>query len=157
MSQGVIRQTIAQTKPFRSTSQEAILGLLIAGDRLRRRLGTIADAHDLTPQQYNVLRILRGAGREGLPTLSIAERMVERTPGITRLIDRLEAKDRVHRERCPEDRRLVRCHITRQGLELLSTLDDPIGAIDDEAMGMLSHAEQRRLVDLLERVINSLE
>lgn len=157
MTQGAIRQTIRQTKPFRSTSQEAILGLLIVGDRLRRRLGTVIDAHDLTPQQYNVLRILRGAGDEGLPTLTIAERMVERTPGITRLIDRLEAKGRVHRERCPEDRRLVRCHITRHGLELLSSLDDPVEAIDDQGMGILSAAEQRQLVDLLERIINSLE
>ena len=157
MSQSIIRQTIRQTKPFRSTSQEAILGLLIVGDRLRRRFGAIANAHGLTPQQYNVLRILRGAGEEDLATLTIAERMVERTPGITRLIDRLEAKGLVSRKRCPEDRRLVRCHITRQGLELLSTLDDPIEAIDDEGMAMLSPTEQRRLIDILERIINSLE
>ena len=157
MSKGTIRKAIRQTKPFTSTSQEAILGLFIVGDRLRRRFATIADVHDLTPQQYNVLRILRGAGTEGIPTLTIAERMVEQTPGITRLIDRLEAKDLVHRERCPEDRRLVRCQITRQGLRLLEKLDAPVEAIDHEGLGMLSKAEQRQLVDLLERIVQGLE
>ena len=155
MSQGAIGHSIRQTKPFHSTSQEAILGLLIVADRLGRRLGDITAVHGLTQQQYNVLRILRGAGDEGLPTLTIAERMVEQTPGITRLIDRIEAKGLVRRERCPEDRRLVRCHITPHGLELLATLDGPIEAIDKEGLEMLSHAEQRQLVDLLERIIHN--
>lgn len=156
MSKGVIRRTIQQNRPFRSTSQEAILGFLIVGDRLRRRFDAVAEPHGLTAQQYNVLRILRGAGGEGLPTLTIADRMIEKTPGITRLIDRLEAKDLVRRERCPEDRRLVRCHITRQGLTLLGKLDTPVETIDNEGLGMLSKGEQRQLVGLLERIIQDL-
>lgn len=155
MSRGIIQQTIQQTRPFRSTSQEAILGLLVAADRLKRSFGTITDPYGITQQQYNVLRILKGAGSGGLATLSIAERMVERTPGITRLIDRLKAKGLVRRERCPEDRRLVRCHITSEGLQLLQELATPIAAMDQRGLGMLSQAEQRRLVDLLERILEN--
>ena len=157
MSKGTIGQTIHQTKPFRSTSQEAILGLLIVVDRLRRRFSAVMEGHGLTQQQYNVLRILRGADAEGLPTLTIAERMVEQTPGITRLIDRLEAKDFVRRERCPEDRRLVRCHITPPGLQLLGKLDAAVDAIDASRLEMLSPQEQCQLVHLLERIIHDLE
>ena len=156
MSKGTIGQTIQQTKPFRSTSQEAIIGLLIVVDRLRRRFSAVMEGHGLTQQQYNVLRILRGAGAEGIPTLTIAERMVEQTPGITRLIDRLEAKDFVRRERCPEDRRLVRCHITRPGLQLLGKLDTAVDAIDASRLEMLSPQEQHQLVHLLERIIHDL-
>ncbi len=157
MSKGTIGRTIQQTKPFQSTSQEAVLGLLIVVDRLRRRFSAVMEGHGLTQQQYNVLRILRGAGAEGLPTLTIAERMVEQTPGITRLIDRLEAKDFVRRERCPEDRRLVRCHITRPGLQLLGKLDGAVDAIEASRLEMLSPQEQRQLVHLLERIIHDLE
>ena len=156
MSKGTIGRTIQQTKPFQSTSQEAILGLLIVVDRLRRLFSAVMEGHGLTQQQYNVLRILRGAGAEGLPTLTIAERMVEQTPGITRLIDRLEAKDFVRRERCPEDRRLVRCHVTRPGLQLLGKLDAAVDAIDASRLEMLSPQEQRQLVHLLERIIHDL-
>jgi DNA-binding MarR family transcriptional regulator len=157
MTKGAIGHAIRQTKPFKTTSQEAVLGLFIVSDRLRRRFAAIADMHGLTAQQYNVLRILRGAGDEGLPTLTIAERMVEQTPGITRLIDRLEAKGLVHRERCPEDRRLVRCHITRGGLQLLKKLDAPVEEIDKEGLGMLSKTDQRQLVKLLERIIQGFD
>ena len=107
MSTGVIQRALQQRRPFRSTSQEAILGLLMVADGLKRDFGALTDPYGITQQQYNVLRILRGAGTDGLPTLSIADRMVERTPGITRLIDRLVAKGLVRRERSAEDRRLL--------------------------------------------------
>src|SRR5947199_10599404 len=77
-------------------------------------------------QQYNVLRILRGVGPRGLPTLTIAERMIERTPGITRMIDRLEAKGLVARETRPDDRRYVHCRITEEGLKLLRLIDGSV-------------------------------
>jgi DNA-binding MarR family transcriptional regulator len=153
VSTGVIQRAIRQSKPFQSTSQEAILGLLMVADRLKREVAVVTDPLGITHQQYNVLRILKGAGLDGLATLSIAERMVERTPGITRLIDRLERKALVRRERCPEDRRLVRCHITPEGLELLDRLAGPIGAIDHQGLGMLSEKERGQLVGLLERIL----
>ena len=103
-SKGTLQHEIQQSHPFRSHSQEAVLGILRTADLLRRVISQIVEPWGITQQQYNVMRILRGAGDEGLPTLTIAQRMVERTPGITRLIDRLESKGWVERTRCPNDR-----------------------------------------------------
>ena len=92
-----IQAEIKQKKPFRSRQQEAGLALLRTADVVRRRIARVIEPHGVTLQQYNVLRILGGAGKEGMPTLEIAGRMIERTPGITRLLDRLEAKRLVRR------------------------------------------------------------
>ena len=143
---------IKQRKPFRSKAQEATIGLLRTADVVRRRLGSVTDPEDVTPQQYNVLRILRGAGDEGLPTLEIAQRMIEQAPGITRLLDRLEAKSLVRRERCTHDRRQVLCYITAEGLKLLARLDRPIDEADEGTMAGLTRAETKTLVLLLEKV-----
>ena len=102
------------------------VSLMRTADLVRRAVAVVIDGQGITLQQYNVLRILRGAGGEGLPTLEIAERMIEQTPGITRLLDRLEAKQLVGRERCPADRRQVTCRISREGLRLLAALDGPV-------------------------------
>jgi len=102
-----IGEDIKQRKPFRTRSQGAYLGLLRTGDDLKRRTTAVIESAGVTPQQYNVLRILRGAGEEGLTTLTIAERMPERTPGVTRLIDRMKGKGWVARRRCTEGRRRV--------------------------------------------------
>ena len=87
-----IARELKQKKPFPSKAEEAAVTLMRTADVLRRFIGTVIEPHGITSQQYNVLRILRGAGERGLPTLEIAERMIESTPGITRLIDRLETK-----------------------------------------------------------------
>ena len=97
-STGKIASEIKQTSGFSSIQQEALITLMRTADQLRTQIAQrIADSADITYQQYNVLRILRGAGKDGLPTLQIAERMVEGTPGITRLIDRLIKKGLVER------------------------------------------------------------
>src|SRR5436309_3752966 len=111
---------------FRSREQEATLGLLRTADAMKRSLAQVIEPHGITAQQYNVLRILRGAGPTGLPTLTIGERMIEQTPGVTRLVDRLEKKGLVERKPCPKDRRRVFCQITAKGLDLLSSLDEPV-------------------------------
>ncbi|HXH40516.1 MAG TPA: MarR family transcriptional regulator, partial [Thermoanaerobaculia bacterium] len=111
---------LKQTKPFPSKAQEAAVALLRTADVLRRIIGAVVEPKGITTQQYNVLRILRGAGERGLPTLEIADRMIETTPGITRLVDRLETKKFVVRERCLTDRRQVFCRITPSGLSLLT-------------------------------------
>ena len=152
-----LQREIRQNKPFRSLSQEAALGLFRTADMLRRHFAHKLEPSGVTQQQYNVLRILRGAGDDGLPTLAVAERMVERTPGITRLIDRLRAKGLVERERSAGDRRCVVCRITATGLELLDGLEDTMGAIDDESLGMLSQDEQEQLIGLLDRIRSGLE
>ena len=148
-----VAETLKQTKPFRSRSQEALLALLLAADALRRDFGALlAERGAVTMQQYNVLRILRGAGQDGVPTLDIADRMIERAPGITRLLDRLERQRWVQRTRSSEDRRQVICRITPEGLALLARLDAHVDRRDDEALAMLSAAEIRTLLDLLNRV-----
>jgi DNA-binding MarR family transcriptional regulator len=140
------------TQNFRSREQEATLGLLRTADAVKRSLAQVIEPHGITPQQYNVLRILRGAGPEGLPTLTIGERMIEQTPGVTRLIDRLERKGLVARTPCAKDRRRVFCRITTKGLDLLKELDDPINRWDTQAVSVLPPSELDSLIDLLDRV-----
>ncbi|MBI2215070.1 MAG: MarR family transcriptional regulator [Acidobacteria bacterium] len=147
-----IQREIKQTKPFRSLAQEAAISLLRTADLLRRRIEGVMTSNDVTPQQYNVLRILRGAGTAGLPTLEIGERMIEQAPGVTRLLDRLEIKRLVRRERCLHDRRQVLCYITEAGLELLAALDDPVDQADEGAMSGLSKAEIKTLIGLLDKL-----
>src|ERR1700758_5411907 len=119
----VLQQELKQRKPFQSTSQEAALGLMRTTDLIRRRGSALVEPHGITLQQYNVLRILRGAGAEGLPTLAISERMVEQAPGVTRLLNRLEAKGLATRTRGESDLRQVICRLTPEGHDLLGRLD----------------------------------
>ena len=119
---------------------------------MKRSLAQVIEPHGITPQQYNVLRILRGAGPDGLPTLTIGERMIEQTPGVTRLVDRLERKGLVARKPCSTDRRRVFCRITPKGLDLLKELDDPINRWDAQAVSVLPPSELDSLINLLDRV-----
>jgi DNA-binding MarR family transcriptional regulator len=150
--QGDLRREIRQSRPFRSAGHEAVVALLRTADRVRRSLSALVEAQGISAQQYNVLRILRGAGEAGLPTLDVGERMIERSPGITRLLDRLEAKGLVRRERCPADRRQVLCFIAPDGLALLARLDAPVDAADAAAVAALAPAERRELLRLLAAV-----
>lgn len=147
-----IKAEIKQGPAFRSVGQEALVALLRTTDVVRHQLAAAIAPSGITLQQYNVLRILRGAEPEGLCTLAIAERMIERAPGITRLIDRLEKKGLVRRQRSQEDRRQVLCRVTPAGLELLETLDEPIDRADDAVLGMLQDRELHRLITLLDRI-----
>ena len=123
---------------------------------IQRNYSRIVEPHGLTIQQYNVLRILRGAGESGLPTLEIGERMIEQTPGITRLLDRLEAKAMVRRERSSTDRRQVFCWIAPAGLALLTEIDAPIDHGGEEAFAGLKEDEIRALIGQLERLRKTL-
>lgn len=128
------------------------MSILRSADVLRRYFADLFEPHGLTLQQYNVLRILRGARPDALPTMEIAERMLEKTPGITGLIDRLERKGLVARERMVDDRRCIRCSITPRGLELLAELDDTVSAADAEAMIGVGEQDARHLVRTLEAI-----
>lgn len=147
-----LREEIRQTKPFESPTQEAILSVYRTSDVLQRRFVKLVEPHGISLQQYNVLRILRGAGKEGTPTLDIADRMIEKTPGITRLLDKLEAKHLVRRKRCPQDRRQVLCWITDAGLNLLTELDKPIVQASVSSLQSLTQAELKQLISILEKV-----
>ncbi len=125
------------------------MDVLRTADALRRTFDAILEPYGLTGQQYNVLRILRGARPYPLPTMEIANRMIEKTPGITGLLDRLEGKGLVGRARGSDDRRCQYCSITKRGLDLLAELDDPIDEADDAALSMLSKDEVATLAKLL--------
>jgi len=147
-----LQREIRQGKPFRSRGQEVVVALLRTADLVRRTVGRSLEPHDITLQQYNVLRILRGAGEQGLPTLEIADRMIEQAPGVTRLLDRLEVKGLVRRQRCAQDRRQVLCWLTSAGLELVERLDEPVDSADAEAVAMLTPEEQEKLLRMLDAI-----
>ncbi len=149
---GSIREEIKQTRPFASLATEAVLTLLRTADQVRAELAAVVEPHGITPQQYNVLRILRGAGPQGLPTLEVAVRMIEKSPGITRLLDRLQAKGLVSRRRCPDDRRQVLCCATERALALLGRLDRPMDAATARALLPLDQRSAARLIRLLDSV-----
>ena len=129
-----------------------MLGLLKTADVVRRVISDVLEPYGVTPQQYNVLRILRGAGEDGIPTLSIRDRMIEQAPGVTRLIDRLVERGWAERRRCDEDRRQVFCQISPSGLDLLARLDGPIESSHDQAMLGLDAGDLEELIRLLDRV-----
>lgn len=152
MSSSRILAEIKQSKPFAAIEQEVLVALMRTMDHVRRLQAALFCDDDLTEQQYNVLRILRGAGKDGLPTLTVADRLIEHTPGITRLIDRLEAKGLVQRERPAEDRRQVYCFITKAGLELLAKLDPEVEAGAKRMMAHLNKDEMQALLKILEKI-----
>jgi DNA-binding MarR family transcriptional regulator len=152
MEESLLQREIRQGKPFRSRGQEVVVALLRTADLVRRVVGRTLEPYDITVQQYNVLRILRGAGEKGLPTLEIGERMIEQAPGVTRLLDRLEIKALVRRERCAQDRRQVLCWLTPAGLELVERLDEPVDSADAQAVAMLTPEEQDRLLRMLDAI-----
>ncbi len=147
-----LARELKQTEPFTSQAEEALVGLMRTADVLRRAMGTVLEGEDVTIQQCHVLRILRGAGERGLPTLEIAERMVEHAPGITRMIDRLIAKELVVRERCAEDRRIVYCAIADLGRGLVDRLDEPMMRACHLALDPLNEREQRALIGMLDEL-----
>jgi DNA-binding MarR family transcriptional regulator len=147
-----IREEIRQQRPFRSPAQETVVSLLRTAAAVERQLTKVVEPAGITLSQYNVLRILRGAGAEGLPTLAIRDRMITLAPGITRLLDRLEAAGLVRRDRSAPDRRQVLCHVTAAGLALLQQLDAPMNAAGDAAAGMLGAKDQRRLLRILDAI-----
>jgi DNA-binding MarR family transcriptional regulator len=138
------------THPDPPASGQAVVAILRAADTVRRRMSDALEPHGITGQQYNVLRILRGAHPEPLPTLEIGERMMERNPGVTRLLDRLEQKGLVDRERGERDRRQMRRAITPRGLALLAALDDVIRAANESVFAGMDEASVCELARLLQ-------
>src|SRR3954471_18644275 len=138
-----LQDEIKQTRPFRSSAEEVVVSVLRTAAVMQRHLAQVVESHGITIQQYNVLRILRGAGDAGLPTLAIRDRMIEEAAGITRLLDKLETAGLVVRERSTPDRRQVLCHITPVGIRLLASLDTPVETAIESALSMLDNQEQR--------------
>jgi len=146
-----LQAEIRQTKPFRSLEEEAYLSLLRTADRLMRKEVEALKQHALSPTQYNALRILRGAGSEGVTCREMSERLLTKDPDVTRLIDRLDARGLIARARSDRDRRVVRTRITPKGLELLAQLDEPMHQWTLALLGHMDQEELRSLIQLLNR------
>jgi len=147
-----LREAIKQRKPFQSLQQEVFLEVLRTGHALVHDLVELLRPHGLTQPQYNVLRILRGAGTAGLPTGEVGERMVaSREPDVTRLLVRMERRGLVARERPVENRRFVTARITPQGLRLLKALDGPVLDMHAAQLRHMTRRELELLAGLLER------
>jgi DNA-binding MarR family transcriptional regulator len=129
-----------------SLEERAYLELLLTADRLAGKMAEWLKPHGLSPTQYNALRILRGAGVDGLPCTEVGARMISRDPDITRLVDRLERRGLVTRSRGAKDRRVVRASITPAGLELLKGLDRPVSEF---VRGMMGHLRTEQLQSLM--------
>ncbi len=149
---GLLRQEIKQTKPFDSLSSEAFLNLQRTSDFLTKKLTDTLKPFGITPPQYNVLRILRGAEKEGLINREIGERMLTFVPDVTRMLDRLESRDLVCRERGIEDRRLVTVCITKEGLDLLSDLEKLMENFHKNLLGGCDDEELEKLIEMLEKL-----
>ncbi len=143
-----LQQELKKKRPFEHPEQEMMLNLSRTADQVQNRFLRLFRKFELTPSQYNVLRILRGEGRP-LPSLEIAERMIQETPAITGLIDRLEKLGLVQRTRCEEDRRVVFVSITDKGTELLSQLDTPVVELHQSLVSHMTNAEITQLNKLL--------
>lgn len=148
---GRLQRELKKRGPFASLEQELILNIARTSDRLLITAERLFREHDLTGSQYNVLRILRGEGKP-LPILEIASRTVQVVPGITGLIDRLEAAELVRRERSTADRRVIYVSITDKALTVLAKLDEPLLALEKKMFRRLSAADQQEMIRMLEKV-----
>jgi DNA-binding MarR family transcriptional regulator len=144
-----IQAEIKQTKPFGSLEEEAFLALQRTADQLQGRVVEMLKPYGLSPTQYNALRILRGAGTCGLACSEVGERMINRDPDITRLLDRLEGRGLVRRARGQKDRRVITAHITAGGNKLLKELDQPVEEFQKRLLGGLGKERLKALVRLL--------
>jgi DNA-binding MarR family transcriptional regulator len=141
----------ARGRRFDSLEQEVFLNLWRTYDRLRALEEELFGRYELTPQQYNALRLLRGEHPAALPTLALAGRLISRAPDITRLLDKLEQRGLIARERPADNRRVVRVRITAAGLALLRKLDGPVRECHARQLGHLSAAQLKALAGFLRR------
>ena len=145
-----LQRELKKKRPFASLEQEAALNVLRTNDQYQLRFARLFRQHELTPSQYNILRILRGEGAR-LPILEIAQRTITVVPGITGLIDRLEKSGFVVQERCAEDRRIIYVALTEKGRKTLAALDEPLQELHKKLTGHLSKAELTEMIRLLEK------
>ncbi len=150
-----LRDEIKQVKPFESLESEVILNLMRTTDALARGGEEILRLVGLSPNQYNVLRILRGAGQQGLCCREVADRMITRDPDITRLVDRLERRGFLTRSRESKDRRIITVRITLDGLKTLKELDRPMEEYNRNRLSHMDKADLRKLLEMLEAVRES--
>ena len=147
-----LRDELKQTRPFKSVEEEALLSIARTAALIEHAHSEELKPFDLTLTQYNVLRILRGAGENGLCRNEVGERLVRRVPDVTRLLDRMEASGLITRKRGGSDRRFVTTLITEKGLKVLDKIDCDLPAIHHRQIGHVGQKRLRELIDLLEEV-----
>jgi DNA-binding MarR family transcriptional regulator len=147
-----VQAEIKQARPFRSRAQEGTIALLRTASVVSRTLGRVLEPWGLSLAQYNALRIIRGAGAGGLPTLAIRERMIEEGTTITRLLDKLESAGLIERERTLPDRRQVICRATAAGKQSLDEIDPVVDAADEEVMSALGARQLLQFIAALDAV-----
>ncbi len=149
---GKVQDEIQQRKPHASVEEEALLNIIRTADALTRDFEDMLKPHGLTATQYNLLRILRGAGKPGATCSEIGERMVTKDPDITRLVDRMEKRGLVKRSRDGRDRRVVTTSITAEGLRKLDDLEAPVNKLPVQRFQGLSRQEILELIHSLETI-----
>ena len=147
-----LQSELHQRRPFRSRGQEATIALLRTASVVSRAVARVIEPAGLSLAQYNALRIIRGAGAAGIPTLAVRERMIEEGTTITRLLDKLEESELIRRERTPPDRRQVICYVTTAGRRLLDRLDPLVDASDAEAVDALDDDQLEQLIAMLDTI-----
>lgn len=145
-----LAEEIRQTRPFLAPEEEATLNIVRTADLLTQRAMELLKSYELTAPQYNVLRILRGAGPDGLACGAIAERMVSHDPDVTRLLNRMEARGLISRQRPGTDRRMVVASITAQGLDMVNQIDTPMAALHRRLFRHFGEKKLRRVIELME-------
>jgi len=151
-----LQNELKQNKPFQNLQEEALLNIVRTAEVFSWQAASLFKEIDLTATQYNVLRILRGAGNEGLLCREISERMLTKDPDITRLLDRLELRGFISRNRNSHDRRVITVKITSEGLEVLNSLDKPIEEHHQKLLGHLTQEQLQQLISLLELARNNI-
>lgn len=151
-----LKEELKTNLDFANIQHEVFLSLMVTVDRMSRRHSDFMSEFGISQKQYNILRILRGAGEQGIPVMEIGRRMIEKSPDVSRIIDRLIDLGFVKRRRQRKDRRVVIVTISDKGLALLSKMDDPV---QKEVIDTLRHVEEsdlHNLKDLLEKVRDSI-
>jgi DNA-binding MarR family transcriptional regulator len=148
MATKTLRDELKKRRAFDSVEQEAMLSVLRTSDLLENRLARLLRAHDLTPSQYNSLRILRGEATP-MPCLEIAARMIQVVPAITRVVDQLLARDLINKTQSEEDRRVFLVQLTASGKTLLRRLDPPILKLHQSLLGNVDTDDLRELIRTL--------
>jgi DNA-binding MarR family transcriptional regulator len=144
-----LKDEIRQTRPFLNLEEEVFLEIRRTAEMLVREVTEALRPTGLTGTQYNVLRILRGAGEQGITCGQVGERMVTHDPDLTRLMDRLEKRGLIQRSRDERDRRVVLTRITAEGTRLMKELDGTVAAAHKQALGHLGEKKLRALGELL--------
>lgn len=154
---GRLQTEIRQTRPFAHPAEETFLNLLRTAGWLERAVEETLRTAGLTQPQYNVLRILQGAGKDGLPCGEVGARMITRDPDMTRLLDRMEKRGLIRRSRSEQDRRVVRASLAPEGAAALKTLEKPVRETIRRALEPLGEERLAALTGLLEEVRIQME